>query len=146
MTLSASELLRRYVHHVLPHGFVRVRQFGSLVNRRVSEGIAASTGCMLPSHSTTAELGRSLQALVALSSLGHIMQTEQRLTALGLYSFCARLDLILLKNAQQICWNIEGRTKRTAPQLFRADRFWMAPIRTNGHRSKRQGHLREQRS
>ena len=40
MTLSASEFLRRYVQHVLPHGFVRIRQFGFLANRHRSESIA----------------------------------------------------------------------------------------------------------
>jgi hypothetical protein len=33
MTLSADEFLRRFVQHVLPKGFVRVRSFGLLANR-----------------------------------------------------------------------------------------------------------------
>lgn len=33
MTLSAAEFLRRFVQHVLPRGFVRIRQFGLLANR-----------------------------------------------------------------------------------------------------------------
>jgi hypothetical protein len=32
MTLTASEFLRRFVQHVLPRGFVRIRQFGFLAN------------------------------------------------------------------------------------------------------------------
>jgi hypothetical protein len=32
MTLSAMEFLRRFVQHVLPRGFVRIRQFGYLAN------------------------------------------------------------------------------------------------------------------
>jgi hypothetical protein len=32
MTLSATEFLRRFVQHVLPRGFVRIRQFGFLAN------------------------------------------------------------------------------------------------------------------
>jgi Putative transposase len=32
MTLSAEEFLRRFVQHVLPRGFVRIRQFGFLAN------------------------------------------------------------------------------------------------------------------
>lgn len=32
MTLSAAEFLRRFVQHVLPRGFVRIRQFGYLAN------------------------------------------------------------------------------------------------------------------
>jgi hypothetical protein len=33
MTLAATEFLRRFFLHVLPKGFVRIRQFGFLVNR-----------------------------------------------------------------------------------------------------------------
>src|SRR5260370_22000520 len=34
MTLSAQEFLRRFLLHVLPRGFVRIRSFGFLANRR----------------------------------------------------------------------------------------------------------------
>ena len=34
MTLSAEEFLRRFLLHVLPRGFVRIRSFGFLANRR----------------------------------------------------------------------------------------------------------------
>jgi hypothetical protein len=34
MTLSLDEFLRRFLLHVLPKGFVRIRNFGSLANRR----------------------------------------------------------------------------------------------------------------
>ena len=33
MTLDATEFLRRFLQHVLPRGFVRIRQFGFLANR-----------------------------------------------------------------------------------------------------------------
>ena len=32
MTLTATEFLRRFVQHILPRGFVRIRQFGFLAN------------------------------------------------------------------------------------------------------------------
>jgi hypothetical protein len=32
MTLAATEFLRRFMQHVLPRGFVRIRQFGFLAN------------------------------------------------------------------------------------------------------------------
>ena len=32
MTLAATEFLRRFLQHVLPRGFVRIRQFGFLAN------------------------------------------------------------------------------------------------------------------
>ena len=34
MTVSAEEFLRRFLLHVLPQGFVRIRFFGFLANRR----------------------------------------------------------------------------------------------------------------
>ena len=37
MTLSADEFLRRFLLHVLPRGFTRIRHFGLLANRRRSE-------------------------------------------------------------------------------------------------------------
>jgi len=37
MTLSADEFMRRFLLHVLPRGFQRLRQFGLLANRRRGE-------------------------------------------------------------------------------------------------------------
>jgi len=37
MTLSADEFMRRFLLHVLPRGFQRIRQFGLLANRRRGE-------------------------------------------------------------------------------------------------------------
>jgi hypothetical protein len=37
MTLSAEEFIRRFLLHVLPRGFQRIRQFGLLSNRRRDE-------------------------------------------------------------------------------------------------------------
>jgi hypothetical protein len=40
MTLSAHEFLRRFTQHVLPRGFVRIRQFGYLTNTRRAANLA----------------------------------------------------------------------------------------------------------
>jgi hypothetical protein len=40
MTLSADEFIRRFLLHVLPRGFQRIRQFGLLANRRRREQLA----------------------------------------------------------------------------------------------------------
>jgi hypothetical protein len=40
MTLTAPEFLRRFVHHVLPRGFVRIRQCGFLANHCRTAGLA----------------------------------------------------------------------------------------------------------
>jgi hypothetical protein len=37
MTLAAEEFLRRFVHHILPRGFVKVRHYGLLANRHRQE-------------------------------------------------------------------------------------------------------------
>jgi hypothetical protein len=39
MTVTAEEFLRRFLLHVLPRGFVRIRHFGFLANRRRSESV-----------------------------------------------------------------------------------------------------------
>jgi hypothetical protein len=40
MTLEATEFLRRFTQHILPRGFVRIRQFGFLTNNRRSTLLA----------------------------------------------------------------------------------------------------------
>ncbi len=40
MTLSGEEFARRFVQHVLPRGFVRVRHYGLLANRGREEKLA----------------------------------------------------------------------------------------------------------
>jgi hypothetical protein len=40
MTLAAEEFLRRFLQHVLPSGFVKVRHYGLLANRRRAERLA----------------------------------------------------------------------------------------------------------
>ena len=40
MTLSADEFLRRFMQHVLPKGFVKVRHYGLLANRQREEKLA----------------------------------------------------------------------------------------------------------
>src|SRR5213082_1607555 len=51
LTLSAEEFLRRFVQHVLPRGFMKIRHYGLLANRGRTERLA---------------LCRALLALVAL--------------------------------------------------------------------------------
>ena len=50
MTLSAMEFLRRFVQHILPRGFVRIRQSGFLANaHRVARVALARTLLATPS-------------------------------------------------------------------------------------------------
>ena len=53
MTLSAMEFLRRFVQHILPRGFVRIRQTGFLANTCRAARVALAR-TVLPPPSTTA--------------------------------------------------------------------------------------------
>lgn len=93
MTLSASEFLRRYVQHVLPHGFVRIRQFGFLANRHRSTSIAVIRR-LLASDAPSRESPpvTSCEARWQCPRCGHPMQISCRLTAREVYLLCERLD------------------------------------------------------
>ncbi|NEV65444.1 transposase, partial [Thiorhodococcus minor] len=65
MTLSGQELLRRFLLHVLPKGFMRVRHFGFLANRcrarrlpEIRAAIAAPVATPSPDADAQAETGR----------------------------------------------------------------------------------------
>jgi Putative transposase/Transposase zinc-binding domain len=54
MELTADEFLRRFLQHVLPAGFVRVRSYGFLANRDRQEKLAACRELLGATASTTA--------------------------------------------------------------------------------------------
>ncbi len=92
MTLSSSEFLRRYVQHVLPHGFVRIRQFGFLANRHRSESIALIRQLLASNAPSQERPSASCEAKWQCPRCGNSMQINRRLTAREVYSLCERLD------------------------------------------------------
>jgi hypothetical protein len=50
MTLDAGAFLRRFVQHVLPSGFVKVRHYGLLANRHRAERLAVCRRLLLLAH------------------------------------------------------------------------------------------------
>jgi hypothetical protein len=48
MTLTAMEFLRRFVQHILPRGFVRIRQTGFLANTCRASRVALARSCLTP--------------------------------------------------------------------------------------------------
>jgi hypothetical protein len=46
MTLGATEFLRRFLQHVLPRGFIRIRQYGFLANRCRTPRLALARGLL----------------------------------------------------------------------------------------------------
>jgi len=60
MTLDAVEFIHRFLLHVLPQGFVRIRHFGLLANRNRRRALAL---CRMHLHAATAEPTRILTPL-----------------------------------------------------------------------------------
>ncbi len=59
MTLSADEFIRRFLLHVLPDGFQRIRYFGFLANRYRTEKLALCRQLMqMPPPTPTREIGK----------------------------------------------------------------------------------------
>jgi hypothetical protein len=65
MTLDAVEFIRRFLLHILPSGFVKIRHFGFLSNRRRAAALASCRG-LLPQPVATSDpiLSESQQAAV----------------------------------------------------------------------------------
>jgi Putative transposase/Transposase zinc-binding domain len=60
MTISADEFLRRFLLHVLPGGFVRIRHFGFLANRHRTEMITLCRELISESQPTPCETAKQL--------------------------------------------------------------------------------------
>jgi hypothetical protein len=58
MTLAADEFLRRFVQHVLPRGFVKVRHYGLLANRQREEKLTRCRRLLL-AMTVTAQLAQA---------------------------------------------------------------------------------------
>jgi hypothetical protein len=63
MTLTATEFLRRFFLHVLPKGFVRIRNFGFLANRWRAETLALARRLLGAAPVVAVELVRQTSAL-----------------------------------------------------------------------------------
>jgi hypothetical protein len=91
MTLTASEFLRRYAQHILPHGFVRIRQFGFLANRYRAASLALVRTLLL-SDSAPSPSPIPSTATWQCPRCGHAMRVGSRLSAQQLISRCPNPD------------------------------------------------------
>ena len=75
ISLSAQEFIRRFLLHVLPHGFVRIRHFGLMASRNVQTKLEKASRLLhasqstLPTPSTKIELLSWQQLLLKLTGL-----------------------------------------------------------------------------
>lgn len=92
MTLAATEFLRRFLQHVLPPGFVRIRQYGFLANRARTSRLALARQLLtaMPAEPSPAKL--SVAATWRCPRCGGEMRIGQRLTAVELATRCAFFD------------------------------------------------------
>jgi hypothetical protein len=64
MALDADEFIRRFLLHVVPDGFVRIRHFGLLANRTRKAKLARCRELLAPPPAPTVPLAESVQALM----------------------------------------------------------------------------------
>ena len=81
MTLSADEFLRRFLLHILPRGFVRIRHFGFLANRRRTELLEVCRQLLPPTPLPTCTLRATADPSRASPICGGPMVIVERLTA-----------------------------------------------------------------
>jgi len=84
MTLSLDEFLRRFLLHLLPKGFVRIRHFGFLANRRRSRRLPlcfAALGAVPPPTEPEPSTARPSHPLWRCPKCGGPMAVIERLTA-----------------------------------------------------------------
>jgi hypothetical protein len=62
MVISANEFLRRFLLHVLPSGFVKIRHFGILSNRHRTERIARARQLMVQAYAKKSERCQEMAA------------------------------------------------------------------------------------
>ena len=76
MTLTAAEFIRRFLLHILPRGFVRIRQFGFLANRARGKKLASCRtllGAPAPHKVTEEKLWEHEPKLCPACKIGHLV-------------------------------------------------------------------------
>jgi hypothetical protein len=85
MTLAVEEFLRRFLLHLLPRGFVRIRNFGFLANRRRAELLPLCLRLLQssdhPAVATSAPAALPIPSLWQCPLCGGTMQVVERLSA-----------------------------------------------------------------
>ncbi len=88
MTLSADEFMRRFLLHVLPRGFQRIRQFGLLANRRRGE-LARCRQLLGATDQTVKSLAQDYKSLYQTVTGAALQQCPA--CRAGTMKFCSRL-------------------------------------------------------
>jgi hypothetical protein len=84
MTLPLDEFLRRFLLHLLPHGFMRIRNFGFLANRRRAELLSLCFRLLRADSTPTSSASSSAASVHSrwyCPICGGVMQVVERLSA-----------------------------------------------------------------
>lgn len=94
MTLSSAEFLRRFAQHILPRGFVRVRQYGFLANRCRTDNLAVARRLLAITPQPPEACQNSVTDAPAwrCPQCGGMMQIGANLTARQLAQRCKFFD------------------------------------------------------
>src|SRR5579863_3221737 len=94
MTLPATEFLRRFTQHILPRGFVRIRQFGFLTNTRRSTLLALARKLLgtPPEPTEAGPTGTTKRSTWQCPRCNGEMRIGPNLSATQLASQCRPLD------------------------------------------------------
>ncbi len=102
MTVNAEEFLRRFLLHILPRGFVRIRSFGFLANRRRTDLLSLCRRLLQSQpppcraeESTSAAVSPPLAPLWLCPKCGGPMAVVDRLTAPQLHWELTRIGATL---------------------------------------------------
>jgi hypothetical protein len=83
MTLEATEFIRRFLLHILPRGFVRIRQFRFLANRARGKKLALCRillGASAPAKSAATDYGKEIEEQddrpCPACKIGHMIPVE----------------------------------------------------------------------
>jgi hypothetical protein len=63
-TVKAVEFIRRFLLHILPKGFVKIRQFGFLANRSKAENLDRIRACISPLIDMREDIDQSLEQMM----------------------------------------------------------------------------------
>jgi hypothetical protein len=80
-TLPVDKFLRRFLLHILPQGFVRIRHFGFLANRRRATTLPLCFQLLDAAHQPTAPSANDSHPLYRCPKCGGPMKVIERLTA-----------------------------------------------------------------
>ena len=117
MTLTADELLRRFLQHLLPKRFVRIRSFGFLANRQRTESLAL---CRRP---------RTPRTCVPEHTLGSTSRTSNQDVSSSTLCSCAAVSRSMVTMGPPHCGQRHAGSRDSLSSMWVPPRRGVAGLR-----------------